>query len=107
MAPITKEPDTLSTQVNETVPAGAKPQPTAAEIPVSVNGARAVAGTDKREPFSENTHTVLVFANGAVIRLSSAVSAGRARRLIRRPTALSDQRTNKKRSCLPGREIQK
>src|SRR4029077_16896628 len=51
-------------------------QPAAAEIPVTVNGARAVAGSDKREPFSENTQTVLVFLNGAVIRLSSLVSPG-------------------------------
>jgi len=41
-----------------------------------VNGARAVAGSDKREPFSENTQTVLVFLSGAVIRLSSPVSPG-------------------------------
>lgn len=51
-------------------------QPVALEIPVTVNGARAVEGTDKREPFSQNTSTVLVFANGAVIRLTSAVQPG-------------------------------
>src|SRR5258705_10991533 len=79
MAPIAKEPDTVtSAQSNagETTPSSAKPQPAAAEIPVTVNGARTVEGSDKREPFSENTHTVLVFANGAVIRLSSAVASG-------------------------------
>src|SRR5438105_5805260 len=79
MAPIAKEPDTTnSAQSNAgaTTPSSAKPQPAAAEIPVTVNGARAVAGSDKREPFSENTQTVLVFLNGAVIRLSSPVSAG-------------------------------
>jgi TonB family protein len=59
-----------------TRPSSAKPQPAAAEIPVTVNGARTVEGSDKREPFSENTQTVLVFANGAVIRLSSAVASG-------------------------------
>jgi protein TonB len=59
-----------------TTPSSAKPQPAAAEIPVTVNGARTVEGSDKREPFSENTQTVLVFANGAVIRLSSAVASG-------------------------------
>lgn len=48
----------------------------ALEVPVMVNGARTVEGTDRREPFSEGTHTVLVFANGAVIRLASAVSTG-------------------------------
>lgn len=51
-------------------------QPVALEVPVTVNGARAVEGSDKREPFSENTTTVLVFANGAVIRLNSAVAPG-------------------------------
>ena len=79
MAPIAKEPDTTnSAQSNAgaTTPSGAKPQPAAAEIPVTVNGARTVEGSDKREPFSESTRTVLVFANGAVIRLSSAVASG-------------------------------
>src|SRR6266481_10088023 len=51
-------------------------QPVALEVPVTVNGARAVEGSDKREPFSETTTTVLVLANGAVIRLSSAVAPG-------------------------------
>src|SRR6266700_5697674 len=53
-----------------------KQQPVALEVPVSVNGARTVEGSDKREPFSETTKTVLVFGNGAVIRLSSAVAPG-------------------------------
>src|SRR5882724_4200057 len=79
MAPIAKEPDALNsaqTNAGATTPSSAKPQPAAAEIPVTVNGARTVEGSDKREPFSENTQTVLVFANGAVIRLSSAVASG-------------------------------
>jgi TonB family protein len=54
----------------------AKPQPVALEVPVTVNGARTVEGSDKREPFSESTQTVLVFGNGAVIRLASSVTAG-------------------------------
>jgi TonB family protein len=53
-----------------------RPNPVALEVPVSVNGARTVEGSDKREPFSETTKTVLVFGNGAVIRLSSPVAAG-------------------------------
>jgi TonB family protein len=53
-----------------------KLQPVALEVPVAVNGARTVDGSDKREPFSESTKTVLVFGNGAVIRLSSAVAPG-------------------------------
>jgi TonB family protein len=55
---------------------GSKPQPVALEVPVTVNGARTVEGSDKREPFSETTKTVLVFGNGAVIRLASPVAAG-------------------------------
>src|SRR5215467_14541723 len=51
-------------------------QPSALEIPVLVNGARTIAGTDRREPFSENTQTVMVFGTGAVIKLTSSVSIG-------------------------------
>src|SRR5467141_3990484 len=79
MAPIAKEPETLSSALagsGVTPPAATKPQPAAVELPVTVNGARTVEGSDKREPFSENTHTVLVFANGAVIRLASGVASG-------------------------------
>jgi periplasmic protein TonB len=51
-------------------------QPVALEVPVTVNGARAVEGSEKREPFSETTSTVLVLVNGAVIRLSASVAPG-------------------------------
>ncbi len=53
-----------------------RPQPVALEIPVTVNGARTVEGSDKREPFSESTKTVLVFIHGAVIRLASSLAPG-------------------------------
>src|SRR5271169_6665988 len=53
-----------------------KPQPVALEVSVTVNGARTLEGSDKREPFSESTKTVLVFGNGAVIRLQSSVAPG-------------------------------
>jgi TonB family protein len=66
-APVARHEDTAT---------GSRPQPVALEVPVTVNGARTVEGTDKREPFSETTKTVLVFGNGAVIRLSSPVAAG-------------------------------
>ena len=56
--------------------AAVKPQPVALEVSVTVNGARTVDGSDKREPFSESTKTVLVFGHGAVIRLQSSVAAG-------------------------------
>jgi TonB family protein len=95
MAPITKESETLSSaqsSVGTPPQATAKSQPTAAEIPVTVNGARSVEGSDRREPFSENTQTVLVFANGAVIRLSSPVSSGQL-------LFLTNQQTKKEVVC--------
>lgn len=67
------------TETSSRAPAGLgeiATQPSALEIPVLVNGARTVAGTDRREPFSENTQTVLVFGTGAVIKLASVVSIG-------------------------------
>jgi TonB family protein len=66
-APVPRHEDTAT---------ASRPQPVALEVPVTVNGARTVEGSDKREPFSETTKTVLVLGNGAVIRLSSSVSAG-------------------------------
>jgi TonB family protein len=63
---------------NGTSPADStsRTQPVALEVPVTVNGARAVAGSEKREPFSESTKTVLIFGHGAVVRLSSPVAPG-------------------------------
>ena len=79
MAPIVKEPE-VSTSAQPNLEGNAlaagRAQAAAAEIAVTVNGARTAAGTNKREPFSENTSTVLVFPKGAVIRLASAVAAG-------------------------------
>jgi protein TonB len=86
MAPIAKENDSLTA----TPESGARPsasapvpfdnavkqQPVALEVPVSVNGARSVEGSAKREPFSEATKTVLIFGSGAVIRLASSVAPG-------------------------------
>lgn len=63
-------------QTNAAGPGVVKPQPVAMEIPVTVNGASTVAGSDKRQPFSETTQTVLVFGSGAVIRLAAAVGPG-------------------------------
>jgi TonB family protein len=53
-----------------------KQQPVALEVAVTVNGARTIDGSAKREPFSETTKTVLVFGSGAVIRLTSSVAPG-------------------------------
>src|SRR5437762_13698317 len=72
-------PDTVQGPApNSTLPGdtAVKQQPVALEVPVTVNGARAVDGSDKREPFSESTKTVLIFGSGAVIRLSSSVAPG-------------------------------
>ena len=73
MSPVAKENEIL-TSIPEN--ATTRPQPVALEVAVTVNGARAVAGSDKREPFSESTKTVLVFGHGAVVRLSSSVAPG-------------------------------
>jgi periplasmic protein TonB len=56
--------------------APARPQPVALEIPVTVNGARTVDGSEKRVPFSESTQTVLVFPHGAVIRITTPLTSG-------------------------------
>src|SRR5256885_1521156 len=72
-------PDTVQGPApNSTLPGdtAVKQQPVALEVPVTVNGARTVEGSDKREPFSETTKTVLIFGNGTVIRLSSSVAPG-------------------------------
>jgi TonB family protein len=86
MAPIAKENELLTATPDATMhpspgaPAPSdtaiKQQPVALEVPVSVNGARTVEGSAKREPFSETTKTVLVFGSGAVIRLASSVTPG-------------------------------
>jgi TonB family protein len=85
MPPTLKDSSTLPTSPEnpERVAEGASAgrptsgaHPVTLEVPVTVNGARAVEDSDKREPFSETTSTVLVLANGAVIRLSSSVAPG-------------------------------
>jgi len=72
MAPIVNETE-VQTGGTRNAPAT---QPVALEVPVTVNGARTVEGSDKREPFSETTKTVLIFSHGAVIRLASSVAPG-------------------------------
>src|SRR5260370_6117696 len=72
--------------------AAIKQQAVALEVPVTVNGARALEGSDKREPFAESTKTVLIFGNGAVIRLSSYVAPGEL-------LFLTNERTKKEVVC--------
>jgi len=85
MAPILKEADAPATTTTTTTTAPvakspneapARPQPVPLEIPVTVNGARTVEGSEKREPFAETTQTVLVFSHGAVIRIATPLAPG-------------------------------
>ena len=84
MAPILKDADSAVTTTTS-APASPAPkppadasrtQPVALEIPVTINGAHTVAGSDKREPFSESTQTVLVFGHGAVVRVTASLAPG-------------------------------
>lgn len=51
-------------------------QPTPLEIAVTLQGATPVAGSDRRELFTETTKTTLVFENGAVVSLKAQVAPG-------------------------------
>jgi outer membrane biosynthesis protein TonB len=51
-------------------------QPTPLEVPVTVQGATPVEGTDRRELFTETAKTTLVFENGAVVNLKAKVAQG-------------------------------
>ncbi len=75
MAPSLKELESPVATTPASAPP-AKPAPVALEIPVAVNGARTVEGSDKRVPFSESTQTVLVFPHGAVLRIATPLASG-------------------------------
>jgi TonB family protein len=101
MAPILKDSDTLTTPEATARSGSASPsstestvkaQPVALEIPITVNGVRTAEGSDKREPFSESTRTVMVFGSGAVIRLTSAMAPGQL-------LFLTNERTKKEVVC--------
>ena len=53
-----------------------RPNPVALETPITVTGARPGGTAGSRDLFSEETQTVLVFKDGAVIRLAAAVAVG-------------------------------
>ncbi|HTQ97745.1 MAG TPA: hypothetical protein VMH89_13125, partial [Candidatus Acidoferrum sp.] len=76
MAQSLKEVEALAGNTAAPAAPQPKPQPVALEIPVTVNGARTVDGSDKRVPFSENTQTVLIFPHGAVIRINTPLASG-------------------------------
>jgi periplasmic protein TonB len=67
--------DAIETSSRE-VGGSAQPNPVAAEFPVNAAGSRPKAGGTGRELFSEDTETVLIFENGAVIRLLATVTPG-------------------------------
>src|SRR5690242_13098688 len=99
MPPIVKDAENLAPKPDGSARAASgsgdsaiKQQPVALEVPVTVNGARAVEGGDKREPFSEATKTVMIHGNGAVIKLHSALAPGQL-------LFLTNERTKKEVVC--------
>jgi protein TonB len=98
MTPIVKDPENASAPTAPGIPAApanaaARPQPVALEVPVTVNGARAMDGSDKREPFSERSQTVLVFGHGAVLRISALLAPGQL-------VFLTNEKTKKEVVCV-------
>src|SRR5271165_4369358 len=66
--------------------------PLALEIAVNVAGARPASASGQRDLFSEDTATVLISENGAVIRLAAAVVTGQL-------LFLTDKRTSREMVC--------
>jgi periplasmic protein TonB len=99
MTPIVKDPENAAAPTAPGIPAApvagapARPQPVALEVPVTVNGARSVDGSDKREPFSERSQTVLVFGHGAVLRISAVLAPGQL-------VFLTNEKTKKEVVCV-------
>jgi periplasmic protein TonB len=69
-----------------------RPQPVCIEVPVTVHGGCLSTESGKREPFSESTRTIIVFSNGAVLRLKTAVNPGQS-------IILANEHTGKKVLC--------
>ncbi|HXJ13371.1 MAG TPA: TonB family protein [Candidatus Limnocylindrales bacterium] len=99
MTPIVKDPENATALTVPGIPAApagnapARPQPVALEVPVTVNGSRSVEGSDKREPFSERSQTVLVFGHGAVLRISALLAPGQL-------VFLTNEKTKKEVVCV-------
>jgi len=91
MTPIVKDPENAAAPTAAGAPA--RPQPVALEVPVTVNGARSADGSDKREPFSERSQTVLVFGHGAVLRISALLAPGQL-------VFLTNEKTKKEVVCV-------
>jgi protein TonB len=69
-----------------------RPQPVCLEVPVTVHCGCLSTDSGKREPFSESTRTIIVFSNGAVLRLKTAVNPGQS-------IILTNEHTGKKVLC--------
>ncbi len=93
MAPLTKEPIEVTTSIAEPAVSGPATQPKQAppsgqlradalslEIAVKVHGSRVTEvvreATAHTEPFEEQTSTMIVFPQGAVLRMSTTVTVG-------------------------------
>lgn len=85
----TSQPGSAAASPAESAP---RQQAVALEIPITVNGARTAEGSNKREPFSETSKTVLIYGAGAVIRLTSSVAPGQL-------LFLTNERTKKEVVC--------
>lgn len=72
----TPSPSAGPAKSRSSTPSPSKTNPVALEVPVTASGTRPGSSGGQRELFTEETTTVLVFENGAVIRLSAAVAAG-------------------------------
>jgi protein TonB len=66
--------------------------PVCIEVPVTVHCGYLSTDSGKREPFSESTRTIIVFSNGAVLRLKTAVNPGQS-------IILTNEHTGKKVLC--------
>ena len=69
-------PPSTESSGNEAAAISARPNPVALQTPINVTGARPGGTAGSRDLFSEDTETVLVFKDGAVIRLSAGVAVG-------------------------------
>jgi TonB family protein len=80
MIPIENDPNPASTLFSSYSKAraavSARPPLVELKIPVTIHCDRIIEGSDKREPFSETTKTVLVFSHGAFVRIATTLIPG-------------------------------
>ena len=89
--PTAPQPVPPTKQATAVFPAG----PTCMEIPVRIQGSQVIlhGTTEHPEFFEEDTNTLMVFSQGAVIRLAASVKAGQT-------LALTNQKTSEDVLCL-------